>query len=59
MAPLPLPPSMVADITFLISKSCGSTWTSIILPVITGLINAVVLPAPGPDSVIEGGVITS
>ena len=59
ITPDPLPPSIVVDITLFISKSWGSTNTSDILPVTTGLINALVLPAPGPVNVIFGGFKTS
>ena len=58
-APLPLPPSIVADNTLWIPNFCGSTWTLVTLPVITGLIRAVVFPIPGFDSVISGGFTTS
>ena len=57
--PEPLPPSIVTEITLLISKSWGSTWISTTSPVITGLIYAVVLLAPDPDNWIFGGLITS
>ena len=59
IAPLPLPPSIVADNTLWIPNFCGSTWTLVTLPVITGLIKAVVFPIPGLDKVISGGFITS
>ena len=59
IAPSPLPPSIVADNTLWIPKFWGSTWTVVTLPLITGLIKAVVFPTPGLDNVISGGFTTS
>ena len=57
-APLPFPPSMVADNTSLTSKDCGSTNTSWTLPETTALAKAVV-PEDGDAIVIVGGFTTS
>ena len=59
VAPDPLPPSIVTDKTFWISKSCGSTWMSTTFPEITGLTRAVVVPAPAELISKTGGLITS
>ena len=59
IAPLPFQPYIVTETTFCISKYCGSTWKSKTVPVITGLIKAVVFPIPGLDNVISGGFTTS
>ena len=56
-APVPLPPDIVTVLTSSMSKSCGSTKTSLTLPLITERTIAVV-PKPAP-TVIFGGVITS
>ena len=59
IVPDPLPPSIVTEITFLMSKSWGSTWMSVTSPDITGCIKAFVVPAPALDNWIIGGFITS
>ena len=59
-APSPLPPVMVHALIFSISKSWGSTKTSLTLPVTTGLANAVVAPTTGESAITKlGGLITS
>ena len=59
VAPDPFPPSTVIDNTSLISKSWGSTCISVISPVTTGWINAVVFPTPDSVTFKLGGLITS
>ena len=59
-APSPFPPLIVAEISLLILKSCGSTWTSLTDPLTTAFTNAVVpIPTDGDPIVIVGGLITS
>ena len=59
VAPNPFPPSIVIDKILSISKSWGSTWISVTWPLITGWINAVVLPIPDSVTSKLGGFITS
>ena len=57
-APNPLPPSIVTDNTFCISKFCGSTCTFVTSPITTGWTKDVV-PVPGDETVNVGGFKTS
>ena len=59
IAPVPLPPSIVTDKIFCISKFWGSTCISVTFPITTGWTKAVVLPVPGDDTSNVGGFKTS
>ena len=59
LAPLPLPPWISIETTFLISNSTGSIWTSVIEPATETLAKAVLTPVVLSSIVSWGGFNTS